>query len=376
MIGSFRIGRLLGFDINIHWSWIPFFLILATGFAEGVLPDEFPKWTGFQRWAVGAAVTIFFFFSLVLHELSHSLVARHYGLPVSGITLFFLGGVSNLTREPQEPKQEFQMAIVGPLTSFAIGAIVASLYFPLSGVNGGAANLALLFGVNNVIIGAFNLLPGFPLDGGRVLRAYLWGRSNDLLAATKTASRVGQIVANLIMAAGVVVFIVTFSATGLILFLVGNFLRSASAASYQQLFVETVLKGIPATVVARSDFVAIGPETTVAQLIEDHILAGQGRAFPVMAGEELLGIITLTDTRKVPRDEWREVTVYRAMTPLSRLSTVTAKDELPQVLAIMAAMDINQVPLMDGRLLRGLIHRADVIRYIQTRQEIGAGIPR
>lgn len=374
MLGTFKIGRFFGFDINVHWSWVFIFFLVTGTFAEGILQDSFPAWDGFQRWSVGALIAIVFFFSILLHEISHSLVARRYGLPVSSITLFVFGGVSNLGKEPASPRQEFWIAIVGPLTSVAIAGLFGAGYLVLNGVEEGAGDVSLNLAAINLAIGVFNLVPGFPLDGGRVLRSILWARKHDMLSATKLASRIGQLVANLIMAGGVALFLLVDPIGGLWFFLIGNFLRSASAASYETLFMETVLKGVPASVVARQDFVPISPDTTVAQLVEEHILAGHGRAFPVMAGEELLGLITLTDTRLVPRDDWASVSVYRAMTPVSKLSTVTAKEELSQVLAIMAARDINQVPMMDGRLLRGIIHRGDVIRYIQTRQEIGTGV--
>ena len=373
MIGTFKIGRIFGFDISVHWSWIFIFFLVTGTFAEGILKDSFPEWDSFQRWSVGALISIVFFFSILLHEISHSIIARRYGLPVTSITLFVFGGVSNLGKEPNSPRQEFWIAIVGPLTSVFIAGLFGLGYLGLHGVEEGAGDVSLNLAAINLAIGIFNLTPGFPLDGGRVLRSILWARKRDLLSATKLASRIGQIVANLIMAAGVAIFLFVDFVGGLWFFLIGNFLRSASAASYESLFVETVLKGIPASVVAKSDFVPVSPEMTIAQLVEEHVLAGHGRAFPVMAGEELLGLVTLTDTRNVPREEWQSVTVYRAMTPVSRLRTVSATDDLSQVLAIMAAGDINQVPMMDGRLLKGLIHRGDVIRYIQMRQEIGAG---
>ncbi|HXH21347.1 MAG TPA: site-2 protease family protein [Dehalococcoidia bacterium] len=375
MIGSIRLGRFLGFEISIHWSWIFIFFLVTASFAEGILKDSFPRWDGGQRWTAGALIAFIFFFSILLHEVSHSLVARRYGLPVTSITLFVFGGVSNLGKEPASPGQEFWIAIVGPLTSVTMAVLFGAGFVALGPVSEGAAEVSLNLAAINLAIGIFNLVPGFPLDGGRVLRSLLWARRRDLLSATKLASRVGQIVANLIMALGVVVFIADrdYWVTGLWFFLIGNFLRSASAASYETLLLETVLKGVPATVLAKQDYVPISPEMTIAQLVEEHILAGHGRAFPVMAGEELLGLITLTDTRNVPREDWPKVTVYRAMTPASKLRTVTASDELARVLQIMAGNDINQVPLMEGRLLRGLIHRGDVVRYIQTRQEIGAG---
>lgn len=373
MIGTFKIGRFLGFDISVHWSWVFIFFLVTGTFAEGILQDSFPEWTGFQRWSVGALISFVFFFSILLHEVSHSVIARRYGLPVTSITLFVFGGVSNLGKEPNSPREEFWIAIVGPLTSVVLAGLFGIGYVALRDVEEGASNVSLNLAAINLAIGVFNLVPGFPLDGGRVLRAILWARRKEMLSATKLASRVGQMVANLIMAAGVVFFLLGEFVSGLWFFLIGNFLRSTSAASYEQLFMETVLKGVPASVVAKTDFVPISPEMRVSELVEEHVLAGHGRAFPVMAGEELLGLVTLTDTRKVAREEWPNVTVFRAMTPVSKLNTVSAKDELAKVLAIMAANDINQVPMMDGRLLTGLIHRGDVIRYIQMRQEIGAG---
>ena len=216
-------------------------------------------------------------------------------------------------------------------------------------------------------------MPGFPLDGGRVLRSVFWAQRRSLLEATRLASGVGQMVAYLLMGVGVIVFVSADLLTGIWFFLISNFLRGASVASYEQLFMDTVLKGIPASRIARSDFVAIPPDLTIGKLVEGHVLAGHGRCFPVTAGEELLGLITLTDLKKVPREEWGTTTVYRAMTPFSRLKTVGPHDDLPKVLAQMAAADVNQVPFVEGNLRRGLIHRADVIRYIQVRQEIGTG---
>ncbi len=373
MIGTFKLGRFFGFEISVHWSWIFIFFLVTWTFADSILSDAFPDWTGFQRWSVGAAIAIVFFISILLHEVSHSLVARRYGVPVTGITLFVFGGVSNLSKEPENAGQEFWIAIVGPLTSIAIAGLFAIGYVVLDPIDAGAGEVSLSLAVINGAIGIFNLTPGFPLDGGRVLRSVFWWRKRNLLTATRWASRAGQAVAYLVMGLGVLFFLLGDVISGIWFFLIGNFLRGASVASYEQLFVDTVLKGIPASTVARQDYVPVSPELTVAELVEDHVLAGHGRCYPVMAGEELLGLVTLTDTRRIPRDDWQTTTVYRAMTPIDQLKTVGLKDELTKVLAVMATGDINQVPLMDGRLLRGLIHRADVIRYIQVRQEIGTG---
>jgi CBS domain-containing protein len=193
-----------------------------------------------------------------------------------------------------------------------------------------------------------------------------------MLDATKLASRVGQYVAYGMMVLGAIAAI-PFGAVflGIWLFVIGNFLRSSSAASYEELFVETVLAGVPVTAVASQQYVPVSPEVTLSELVEDHVLAGPARVYPVMAGQELLGLVTLSDLRAIPREQWPTTSVFRAMTPFSKLRTVTAHDDLPVVLQELASGDVNQIPMVDGHLLVGLIHRGDVIRYIQTRQALG-----
>lgn len=373
LVGTYRVGRVFGFEINVHWSWFFIFFLVTWTFATGILEEFYPEWPGSRRWVVGGGIALVFFLSILLHELSHSLLARRYGIPVSSITLFVFGGVSNLSKEPENSRQEFWIAIVGPLTSLAIAFVFALGYFALTPLDEGAGGVSANLAAINFAIGVFNLVPGFPLDGGRVLRSVFWAQKRDLLSATRLASNVGQIVAYLIMALGVASFFFVSVVTGVWFFLIGNFLRQASAASYEQLFLDRVLKGVPAATVARQDYVTVPPDMTLSELVEENVLSGHGRCFPVVAGDELLGLITLTDLRRVPREAWPTTTVYRAMTPFDKLHTVTMRDDLPKVLAQMAAADVNQVALVEGRILLGLIHRGDVIQYIQTRQEIGTG---
>jgi Zn-dependent protease/CBS domain-containing protein len=370
LAGTFRIGRILGFEINVHWSWLFIFFLVTWTFATGVLEEFYPDWTDGRRWVVASAISIVFFLSILLHEMSHSVLARRYGINVTSITLFVFGGVSNLAKEPENARQEFWIAIVGPFTSLGLSLLFLVLYLVLNPIEDGAAGVAANLAVINAAIGVFNLIPGFPLDGGRVLRSVFWAKRNNLLGATRAASRVGTVVAYAIMAIGVVSFFVTSVVTGVWFFLIGNFLRIASSESYQQVFLDTALRGVPASAVARQDFVSVSPDMTLADLVEDNVLAGHGRCFPVIVGSELIGLITLDDLRHVPRDQWPTTTVYRAMTPYPKLRTVSLKDDLPAVLSEMAAGDVNQIPLMDGRQLLGLIHRSDVFRYIQVRQEI------
>lgn len=371
MGGTFRVARIFGFDVNVHWSWILIFLLLTYTYGTYLLKDAYPEWTDSRRLVVGGAVAVIFFVSILLHELSHAIVARRYGLPVASITLYIFGGVSNLSKEPESSRQEFWIAIVGPLTSLVIGGLFALGYLALHPIEPGIADVGLYLGAINVVLALFNLVPGFPLDGGRVLRSIFWWRNRNLLDATKVVSRIGQYVAYGMMGLGVVALISGAVFLGIWLFFIGNILRSSSAASYDQLFIDTVLKGIPANAVASRDYVGISPEVTLSELVEQHLFSGPARVYPVMAGEELLGLITLSDLRAISRDQWPTTTVFRAMTPFSKLRTVTPTDDLPIVLQELAAGDVNQIPMVDGHLLLGLIHRGDVIRYIQTRQVLG-----
>lgn len=370
MAGTFRLGKLFGFDINVHWSWIFIFVLVTWTFAAGILEDAYPRWSSEQRWALALLVATVFFISILLHEMSHSFLARRYGIPVSSITLFVFGGVSNLTKEPDTARQEFWIAIVGPLTSLAIGVLFIAFYFGFSSVDEGASDIAANLGMINIAIGLFNLVPGFPLDGGRVLRSVFWSRKRNILGATRLASKVGIVVAYIIMAIGVLAFFFTSPVTGVWFFLIGNFLRVASSESYQQVFLDRALKGVPASAVARQDYVAVAPDMSLAQLVEENVLAGHGRCFPVVVGSELIGLITLSDLKAYPREEWPATSVYRAMTPYEKLRTVSMRDDLPEVMAQLAAGDVNQVPLVEGKQLLGIIHRSDVFRYIQAREAI------
>jgi Zn-dependent protease len=297
-------------------------------------------------------------------------VAKSRGIPVKGITLFVFGGVSNLGREAESAGEEFWIAIVGPLTSLGVGAFFAILWALLQGPAPGVAAVAGYLAFINAVIAAFNMLPGFPLDGGRVFRSIVWARNRDLLRATRIASRVGEGVAYTLMAAGAIQFFFGYIVGGIWMFLIGMFLRSASTASYQQMVLETALKGVSAAEMARSDYDRVPPDMTVAELVDRYMLAGRGRCYPVMAGEELLGLITLTDIRGVVREQWPTTSVYRVMTPFERLRTASPGEDARGLLQMMGEADLNQVPVVEGRRLLGIVSRGDILRLIQMRREV------
>ncbi len=220
------------------------------------------------------------------------------------------------------------------------------------------------------LIGLFNIIPGFPLDGGRVMRSAFWAKRHSLVGATRAAAKISMFVAYGMMAAGIVMFFTESIVSGIWLLLIGIFLRAASVESYEQVFLDVVLRGVPASSVARQDYVTVPPDMMLTELVEENVLAGYGRCFPVVVGDDLIGIVTLHDVRAIARQEWDTTSVFRVMTRFADLRSVTLLDDLPAVLSLMAVADVNQIPLLDGRTLLGLIHRSDVIRYIQTRQEM------
>ena len=373
MDSSFKIGKIAGIAIGVHWSWFLILLLITWSFAGGILLDTFPEWSETQRWVVGVVIALIFFVSILLHELSHSFVAKARGIEVKGITLFVFGGVSNLGREAESAGEEFQIAIVGPLTSLLIGGLFAGLWAVLRGPAPNWADVAFTLAFINVVIAAFNMLPGFPLDGGRVFRSIIWARNRNLLRATRIASRTGSGIAYLMMAAGGLVFISSAETriAGIWLVMIGLFLRSAAGTSYEQIALQQALEGLSAREVARNDYPLVSPEMPVAELMGQFVLAGRGRCFPVVAGRELLGLVTISDMQSLDRAEWPVTSVYRVMTPFAKLHTAAPEDGLLKVLQVMGEEAVSHVPIVDGNVLLGMIGREDILRVEQVRREVG-----
>lgn len=370
MGSSIKLFRIFGIDIGIHWSWIFIFVIVTWTFATGILDDNYPEWSDAQRWIGGAFIAGIFFLSILAHELSHAVVSNRSGLPVSSITLFVFGGVSNLTREPDTAGLEFKIAVVGPLTSLVLGGLFSAAWLALRPVNEGVADISGYLGIINASLAVFNMLPGFPLDGGRVFRSIAWSRNKNRLRATRAAAHTGEWIAYGIMAIGVLESIFLSPFSGIWFLLIGFFLKNAAASSYTQLVVETALSGIAVRDVMRTATDTVAPDVSVEQLVHDYVLRKNARCFAVIAAGEFAGLVTLTDVRKVPREAWPTTSVYRAMTPVTRLHTVEPAESLTKVLQLMAVHDVNQLPVVEHRELVGMLDRADVMRFIQMHRDL------
>jgi Zn-dependent protease len=351
-----------------------------------------------RNWGVGLSLGIavvaalLFFGSVLLHELAHSVTAQAQGVPVHNITLFLFGGVSNIQRDPDSPGSEFVMAILGPLTSIVLG--VALMLLTSAGVGpistairnpSGAladlnplATLLLWLGSVNVAVGAFNLIPGFPLDGGRILRSILWAIQGNLKRATRQAALVGQGIAWLFIMGGIAMafgislpFFGSGFLNGLWLAFIGWFLNSASIQSYQQVNIQDVLEGVPVERIMRRDPPTVAADVSVENLIHDHILGSDDQAFPVLQEDRLVGLVTLDDVRRVSRDHWTLTPVGSIMTPVERLVTAGEQDGVAEALKKLAARDIRQLPVVDGDRLLGLLRRRDIVMWLHLHSEPG-----
>jgi len=378
MPGSFRIARIAGIDIEINVSWLVILVLLTFSLAVSWFPATVPRQSTLIYWALGFIAALLLFVSVLLHELAHSLVARARGVPVKSITLFIFGGVSDLQQEPQTPGVEFQIAIVGPLTSLAIG-VVSLVTGNLIGPNAPlvAAVLGYL-GVTNVLLGAFNLIPGFPLDGGRVLRAIIWRVTGSLRRATRAATLVGQVIAYLFIVAGLFLFFGGNFINGLWFGFIGWFLLQAAQAANSQVMLESVFKGVTVGQLMSPPPLTAPANISLQQLVDGYLLPHGVRAIPVVRSDDqqLVGLVTLADIRQTPREQWPQTPVGHAMVPLERLHAVRPQQNLNDVLPLMTSRDVNQLPVVDdtGRLV-GILSRDAILRYVEIRRGLGLDQP-
>ena len=370
MKASLRLGRIAGIEIGIHYTWLLAFILIAWSLAQGFFPQVYPGWSLTTYWITGIVAALLLFVSVLLHELAHSLVAQARGLPVRSITLFIFGGVSNLEEEAERPAVEFAMTIVGPLTSLALAGIFLGLRQLIETPDSPlAAMLSYLWQIN-ALLAAFNLLPGFPLDGGRVLRSILWGTTGDLVKATNIAATVGRLFGWGFIAFGVFQLLQGNFLGGLWIAFIGWFLSSAADASRREITLREHLSGVPVREVMDPNTETVSPQTPVEEVVRAIFLQGRRRAVPVCQDDRLVGIVTLTDVKELAQTKWAQTPVAEIMTR-QPLYHVIPDDDLNSAMRMIAQHDINQVlVLSEGRLV-GLLNRADIIRHLQLSQDLG-----
>ena len=371
MEGSFRLGRVAGIEISVHVTWLLAFGLVTWSLAHSLFPSNYPRWTAGTYWLVAAIAALLLFVCVLLHELSHALVARARGLPVAGITLFIFGGVTNIQGEAEEPGDEFWMAFVGPLTSFALAGAAWLLLRASGGGRTPVAAVLDYLAYVNLALAIFNLIPGFPLDGGRVLRSVLWAVTHDVRRATRIASRVGQGVAYLFILGGIILSVQGALLNGIWLVFIGWFLLNAAETSYRQAVAARLQRPQVATLM-RPQPVVVPAGLSIASLVEQYML-GQGvRAVIVGEDGRIVGLVSLTDVKRVPTAEWATTPLRAVMTPAANLVVVTPESSLQEALVRLAERDVNQLPVVRDGVLVGMLSRADLIQFLHRHHTPGA----
>jgi Zn-dependent protease len=368
---SFRIFRIFGIDVGIHVSWLIIFFFVTWTLATGWFPLVLTGVDPATAWILGAISSLLLFASVLVHELAHSLMARSQGLEARSITLFLFGGVSNLGSESPHPRVEFLVAVVGPLTSFVLAAL-AFLGANLIAEPMTQATLAYL-AIVNLLLGGFNLIPGFPLDGGRVFRSIVWQATGSLRRATEVAGRAGQLVAYGFFFLAFLMIINGNWLGGIWIAAIGWFLHNAASASVEQVRVEQVLRRTRVGQMLRPDTRTVPPDVSVAELIDRHLLPLNRRAMPVADGDRVIGIVTLGDIREVPIERRSFTTVATVMGGGGNgsLVSITPNDSLAVALERLSQGDYEQLPVLDDGRFVGMVTRGDVIRQFQLRETLG-----
>jgi Zn-dependent protease/CBS domain-containing protein len=368
-----KLFKLFGFEVRIDLSWVIIAVLIVWSLAIGLFPFRYKNLSAQTYWLMGVAGAVGLFLSIIFHEIFHSLVARRFGIPMKGITLFIFGGVSEMGEEPTSAKVEFLMAIVGPLSSIAIALACYGIHilgmssgWPES-VDGVVQYLAYV----NGLLAVFNLLPAFPLDGGRALRAILWGVRKNLRWATRVSSAVGFGFGVLLILLGVFQFLTGNVIGGVWLFLIGMYLQSAAKASYQQILIRKALEREPVRRFMKTDPVTVSPSISIRQLVEDYIYKYHFQMFPVVKdSDKLVGCITAKELKEIPREEWGQKTVGEVTTKCSPGNTIEPQADAMQALSTMARTGSGRLMVIEENRLVGVITLKDMLKFLSLKLEL------
>jgi Zn-dependent protease/CBS domain-containing protein len=372
---SIELFKIFGFSIKIDFSWFIVALLITWTLATGYFPQNLPGLSKGTYWWMGVIGALGLFASIVLHELSHSLTARRFGIEMRGITLFIFGGVAEMSSEPPTPKAEFFVAVAGPVASFAIGgaSFALSLAARAVGAPAQAASILGYLAFVNVAVAIFNLIPAFPLDGGRILRSILWHTRGSLRWATKITAQIGGAFGLFLLAAGVVVVITVPGGfiSGLWFFLIGLFVRNAAQMSYQQLLLRRALEGEPVSRFMQPDPVVVPRGISVRELVEDYVYRHHFKMFPVVdEGGRLSGCVTTRQIRELPREEWDRQTVGALAQSCAPENTLRADTDAMEALSRMSRSGASRMMVVEGDRLLGVLSLKDLLKFFSLKMEL------
>lgn len=367
--GSLKVAKIMGIPIRVHFSWLIIFGLITWSLSTFYFPKAAPQLPATSYWISGTIAAFLLFVSVAFHELSHSFVALKYKLPIISITLFIFGGVAQMKGEPAHPKAEFRIAIAGPLSSFVLSLIFFIIYYLVTSEVVKA--LFLYLAELNLILGVFNLIPGFPMDGGRVVRAFIWKKTNDFFYATRRASSYGQRIALFFIIFGLISLFTGFSG-GLWLMLIGWFLYTAAQASYQQVSLQETLSGVKVKDIMVKDIVAVSPDMTIDTAVNEYFLRYGYGGFPVMDNSRFLGMLTLKEIRNVPKERWKNLTISEVFIPYDKRWEVSGDEDAMKALELMISEDTGRLIVTEKGNVIGLITRNGIAKYVQVMGEIKA----
>lgn len=369
---SLQVGRLFGIPVRAHASWLLLFALVTATLALAQFPAYYPHWSQPVYYGLAVLTSLLLFVSVLVHELAHSLVAQRHGMGVQAIVLFLLGGVSEISREPLTPGSEWAMAAAGPLASLVLGVLGGALYmlfWPLGLGRPLPAMLGYLAGIN-LSLGIFNLVPGYPLDGGRLLRATLWWRSRDLEWATRWATRVARLVALAFVAAGVWQALVASILNGIWLAGIGCFLDATARQSYQQVLIQTRLAGHTVGEIMSRDYPARSPDTTLQEIADQELLEGGCRCLLLVEDGALTGLLTPPCLQAMPRHEWPRRTAREAMIPAGELPVTRPSQGLLEAVCALAADESSPLAVLeDGRVV-GILTAERITAFVELRASL------
>ena len=364
---SIKLFRIAGIEIRLDLSWFIIFAILVYFFGFSYFPAVLPGLGLGFRLLVTVITVLLFFFSVLAHELSHSLVAKARGIPVKKISLWIFGGMAEIEKEPDSPGAEFFMAIVGPLASFVIAVVFGIVWFftrAFSFISEPAAYLAQI----NVILGVFNLLPGYPLDGGRVLRSIVWKATNNLKRATFIAATSGRVLGFLLIAVGIFLFFTNNFFNGIWLAFIGWFIQSAAYMSYRQLIFDISIRGVKVRDMVNEDLVTVTQDMTLQEIVDEYFMKYRFSRFPVVTSahsQKLLGVLSINDIKAFPKDQWQYTTAGQVVKSVSDKEIVDEDTDISDAFRQMTGNNLGHLVIMTGFRIKGMLTRTDMMRYVQ-----------
>lgn len=369
---SFKLFKVFGIEIRLDISWFIVFALFAYYFGFNYFPAVLPGVNNGIIAIVTFITVILFFTSVLVHEMSHSLVAKSKGTPVERITLFLFGGMAQIEKEPETPVNEFTMAIAGPVASFVL-AIIFGVIWLLTGQYELIREPVRYLTIINIVLGVFNMLPGYPLDGGRVLRSIIWKVTGNIKKATFIASSTGRVIGFLIIAVGIFFLFTGNFLNGIWFAFIGWFLQSSAQMGYRQLVFETSIKGVKVGDVMNDDIVMVEKDMSLQELIDEYFMRYRFGRFPVvedLRSERLIGIISLHDIKSVERQRWPEVKVGDIVKIITENEKVDMSMEVSDAIKKMGKSGLGHLVIMSGNKLKGIITKSDVMRFIKLQSEL------